>query len=78
MVGEPMNTAHRLVDLAEDGQVIISQAVYQSLQEQAAELAASIEFERVGPVQLKGILEPQIIYRTQIARGEGKRLKIED
>jgi PAS domain S-box-containing protein len=75
MVGEPMNTAHRLVDLAEDGQIIISEVVYQSLQRQAADLAETVEFEKVGPVQLKGIMQPQIIYRTQIARGEGAKVE---
>ena len=70
MVGEPMNTAHRLVDLAEDGQIIISQLVNQSLKEQAAELVESISLEEFGPVKLKGISPPQIIYRTRIERPE--------
>lgn len=68
MVGEPMNRSHRLVDIAEDGQIIISQPVYQSLNEQSAEYAASIDLEEVGPVKLKGISPAQIIYRTQIDR----------
>jgi class 3 adenylate cyclase len=70
MVGEPMNTAHRLVDLAEDGQIIISQLVNQSLKEQAVELVESINLEEFGPVKLKGISPPQIIYRTRIERPE--------
>jgi len=70
MVGEPMNRSHRLVDLAEDGQIIISQPVYRSLTEQSAEFAESIDLEQVGPVKLKGISPPQIIYRTQIQRPE--------
>ncbi|PID86162.1 MAG: hypothetical protein CSB13_04350 [Chloroflexi bacterium] len=73
MVGEPMNTAHRLVDLAEDGQIIISQLVYQSLQEQANDLANSIQLKEVGPVKLKGITPPQIIYVAQIERPELSR-----
>ncbi|MFO7682403.1 MAG: response regulator [Chloroflexota bacterium] len=68
MVGEPMNTAHRLVDLAEDGQIIISQLVYRSLQAQALDMVNQIHFEEVGPVKLKGISPPQIIYRVQIER----------
>jgi adenylate cyclase len=68
MVGEPMNTAHRLVDLAEDGQIIISQLVYRSLQAQALDMVNQIHFEEVGPVKLKGISPPQTIYRAQIER----------
>ena len=68
MVGEPMNRSHRLVDLAEDGQIITSQPVHDSLKEQAPELAKSIRLQAVGPIQLKGIASPQIIYRAQIER----------
>lgn len=68
MVGEPMNRSHRLVDIAEDGQIIISQPVHQSLLEQSPEFVASITLEQAGPVKLKGISPPQIIYRTQIER----------
>lgn len=68
MVGEPMNRSHRLVDIAEDGQIIISQPVNESLRQQAPELAESIDLEQVGPVKLKGISLPQTIYRAQIER----------
>jgi PAS domain S-box-containing protein len=68
MVGQPMNTANRLVDLAEDGQIVISEVVYEALKEKAPILMQRIEFERMGPIMLKGILEPQVLYRTQIAR----------
>lgn len=70
MVGEPMNTAHRLVDIAEDGQIIISKLVQRSLKEQAPEMPDSIGLEEFGPVKLKGITAPQIVYRTQIVRPE--------
>jgi len=68
MVGEPMNTAHRLVDLAEDGQIIISQVVYQALQDKAPDFLENIPFERIGPVALKGISPPQTLYRTTVDR----------
>lgn len=68
MVGEPMNTAHRLVDLAEDGQIIISQVVYSALEEIAPKFLRQIPFMRIGPIALKGISPPQILYRTQIER----------
>ncbi|MCB8982226.1 MAG: response regulator [Ardenticatenaceae bacterium] len=68
MVGEPMNTAHRLVDLAEDGQVIISQVVYQALHEKAPDYLQRIRFEKIGPIALKGITPPQTLYRTMVER----------
>ncbi|RMH00647.1 MAG: response regulator [Chloroflexi bacterium] len=68
MVGEPMNTAHRLVDLADDGQIVVSGAVYRSLQELAPEFLQDVQFEPFGPIELKGIAEPQILYRTEIPR----------
>jgi class 3 adenylate cyclase len=73
MVGEPMNTAHRLVDIAEDGQILISQLVQRSLKEQAPEMPDSIGLEQFGPVKLKGINPPQIVYRAQIVRPELNR-----
>ena len=68
MVGEPMNTAHRLVDLAEDGQVIISQVVYQALHEKAPDYLQRIRFEKIGPIAQKGITPPQTLYRTMVER----------
>ncbi len=64
MVGEAVNTAHRLVELAEDGQILISEAVYA-----AAELAASagtLGFTPLGTVKMKGIEVLRPIYRLQL------------
>ncbi|MCA9932757.1 MAG: response regulator [Anaerolineales bacterium] len=68
MVGEAMNKAHRLVETAEDGQVVISRLVYQVLQEQSPELLKRIPFEQVDGVRLKGISTLQTVYRTQVVR----------
>ncbi len=68
MVGEPMNTASRLVDLAEDGQIIISELVYRNLQQAVPNLLQAIPFQKFGPVALKGISPPPFLYRTQINR----------
>lgn len=68
MVGEAMNKAHRLVETAEDGQIVISKQVHVSLQENVPKLLQRIPFQEVGPVSLKGINEPQIVYRAQVAR----------
>jgi len=68
MVGEAMNTASRLVDLAEDGQIIISKAVYEALLRLEADILNEIGFEPVQPVQLKGIAEPQQLFLAQLKR----------
>jgi len=68
MVGEAMNKAHRLVETAEDGQVVISRLVYQVLQEQSPELLKHVPFEQVDGVRLKGISTPQTVYCTQVMR----------
>lgn len=68
MVGEPMNFAHRLVAIAEDGQIIISEAIYRTLQQQSPQLLAEILFNQIGPVPLKGISPPPTLYLTQIGR----------
>lgn len=68
MVGEAMNKAHRLVEKAEDGQIVISELVFASLQEQSPALLKHIPFERVDGVELKGIFVPQTVYRAQVVR----------
>ncbi len=68
MVGEAMNKAHRLVEKAEDGQIIISESIYQVLKKRSAAILERIPFERVDGVMLKGIGTPQTVYRAQIVR----------
>ncbi|MCB9422948.1 MAG: response regulator [Ardenticatenaceae bacterium] len=68
MVGEAMNRAHRLVELAEDGQIVISQSLYLALAQNAPALVKRIHFIQIGPVKLKGITKPQLLYAAQVAR----------
>jgi adenylate cyclase len=68
MVGEAMNKSHRLVELAEDGQVVISKSLYRALETSAPKLTKRIKFTPIGPVKLKGIPQPQLLYATQVAR----------
>jgi PAS domain S-box-containing protein len=68
MVGEAMNKAHRLVETAEDGQIVISKQVYLALQENVPQLLDRISFQEMGPVSLKGIKQPQVVYQAQVAR----------
>ena len=68
MVGEAMNTAARLVDLAEDGQIVISKAVYEALLRLEADILHDISFQTMHPIKLKGIKQPQQLYYTQTER----------
>jgi PAS domain S-box-containing protein len=68
MVGQPMNTASRLVDMAGDGQIVISTAVYLDLLAKNPERLQETLFEQMEPVHLQGIAEPQVLYRTVMAR----------
>lgn len=68
MVGEAVNTGHRLVEIAEDGQLIITEAIYQALNENHSLLMRELNFESMGLVSLKGKARPQLLYRTQMTR----------
>jgi adenylate cyclase len=68
MVGEAVNTGHRLVEIAEDGQLIISEGIYQALLTNESILMRDLIFESMGLVSLKGKARPQVLYRTQLER----------
>jgi PAS domain S-box-containing protein len=68
MVGEAVNTAHRLVEIAEDGQVIISEVIYQAILQFSPRLFDVVRFESMGPIALKGKTVPQVLYRAQLKR----------
>jgi DNA-binding response OmpR family regulator/class 3 adenylate cyclase len=70
MVGGVINTAHRLVEIAEDGHIVVTKAVVNALNggPQPNALDELIKFETLGPLPLKGIAEPQTIYRASIPR----------
>ncbi len=68
MVGAAMNTAHRLVDLAEDGQIVISEQVHDTLQRQSPEWMASRLFHTKENVRLKGIPDLQLLYYLKTER----------
>lgn len=72
LVGEAVHTAHRLVDIALDGEIIISNSVYESseLDKVGGKPAnhESIIFESQGYTHLKGKLTPEQIYKAIIPR----------
>lgn len=68
MVGAAMNKASRLVDMAEDGYIIISDTMLTALEASVPQLLQRIPFEQMEPVSLKGLAKPQVIHRTRIRR----------
>jgi len=70
MVGGAINTAHRLVEIAEDGHIVVTRAVFHALngENQRALLVQMAHFETVGPLRLKGIAAPQTLYRATMPR----------
>jgi class 3 adenylate cyclase/CheY-like chemotaxis protein len=68
LVGEAVNIAHRLVDLAEDGQIIITEAIYKAVESDVPRLLEVIPFRPAGPIALKGKAHPQMLYLTTFQR----------
>ena len=66
MVGEAVNTAHRLVDLAEDGQIVISNEFRTLLLDESAELVS--DFHSMGHLKIKGINRLMELYRAELKR----------
>jgi adenylate cyclase len=68
MVGEAVNTAHRLVELADEGEIIVSEKVYAAIQSISADLAT--ETALLPNVTLKGKTEPQNLYLMRLTAEE--------
>ncbi|HZD11885.1 MAG TPA: response regulator [Candidatus Binatia bacterium] len=68
MVGEAVNIAHRLVDLADDGQIFVTEAIHHAVQKDAPRLLEVVAFRSVGPVALKGKSRAQTLYMTAFRR----------
>jgi len=60
LVGHDVNLAARIADLAGPGEVLVSEAAAQQVEETLSYVA----FEEVGPVMMKGIPAPVSIYRA--------------
>ena len=68
MVGEAVNTAHRLVDIAQDGQIVVSDWVHDEVETKTGLSGVLGLFDSMGEVALKGKLAPQLLYRATLAR----------
>lgn len=63
LIGHDVNVAARIMDLAGSGEVLVSEATVQRADAQLP----GVEFERLGPVVMKGIPAPVNIYRVERA-----------
>jgi class 3 adenylate cyclase len=70
MVGEAVNIAHRLVDLAEDGQIIIAESIHRDIANTAPHLLETIPFQSMGEIALRGKEKPMVLYRGLVERQE--------
>ena len=69
LVGEAVNTAHRLVDMAKDGEVIISKAIYEAIiDDDQNKVENFATFESLIDIHIAGIPAPQLLYRTRLKR----------
>lgn len=68
MVGEVMSRAHRLVDIARDGEIVVSESIHDGLLEAHAEWLGEQGFRSLGALALKGIDHPYTVYSTYIAQ----------
>ncbi len=66
MVGVAINIAHRLVDIAADGQIVISESIHEDVKATTPELLENIDITAMDPVHLKGKDEAEILYRISI------------
>jgi class 3 adenylate cyclase len=68
MVGDAVNTAHRLVDIAADGQIVISESVYKNLEVASSSLLQVNPPKPMGEVEIRGKDEPERLYKVKIPR----------
>jgi class 3 adenylate cyclase len=67
MVGDAVNTAHRLVELAQHGQIIVSENVAESVREGLA----GWEFDPLPPVEFTHKSGPSRVYLARFRQGDG-------
>ncbi|MCB8927312.1 MAG: response regulator [Ardenticatenaceae bacterium] len=70
MVGDAVNTAHRLVDIAVDGQIVVSEGIYQNLQIENSELLQAHPLKSMGAVEIRGKDEPENLYQIHVSLEE--------
>ena len=66
LVGKAVNMAHRMVDMAADGQIVVSADFYRVVEQESKR--QNIEFNSIGDVRIKGFREPREVFRAQLYR----------
>ncbi len=67
-IGDTVNLAHRLLDLAADDEILISQDVHRSCAARLKELAGRVQIVDRGEVEIRGRQQPVHIYQLQPER----------
>lgn len=70
MVGDAVNTAHRLVDIAVDGQIVVSEGICQNLQLEGSELLQAHPLLPMGAIEIRGKDEPENLYQIHVSLEE--------
>jgi class 3 adenylate cyclase len=65
LVGHDANVAARIVDVASPGELLVSDALRVSGDH------ASLSFQEIGPVMMKGLVDPICLYRVERAADRG-------
>ncbi|MCP4415725.1 MAG: response regulator [Chloroflexi bacterium] len=68
MVGDAVNIAHRLVDIAKDGHIVVSEAVFQDLHIESSPLLQKNLLKPMGEIEVRGKDEAERPYRIKIPR----------
>ncbi|MGB1252465.1 MAG: response regulator [Candidatus Promineifilaceae bacterium] len=66
LVGKAVNMAHRMVDMAADGQIVVSADFYRVVEQESKR--QNIQFNSIGDVKIKGFREPREVFRAQLYR----------
>lgn len=66
LVGKAVNMAHRMVDMAADGQIVVSADFYKVVEQESKR--QNIQFNSIGDVKIKGFHQPREVFRAQLYR----------
>lgn len=67
MVGAVMSRAHRLVDIAHEGEIVVAESIYATLVDTHPKWVRKLGFRSLGALALKGIDRPYTVYSIRIA-----------
>ena len=71
LVGHDANVAARIVDVASPGELLVSEALV------AAGNHRGVAFSELGPVMMKGLVEPISLFRAEVSLDDNRQLMAE-